>query len=267
MAGSYIAADLCAACIAVPHLCSSPHTNKRLHCFHFTSACRYDILYTRSQQITGHKLQALVGITNPHAIPLSITRVAYSISRPEGQQSLTGIAVCNETYTAAAQAAAEAAEAAATAAPGQAAVSSGLFGWSSAAMPAVKNAVTSFTLPPSPAAVAAAEAAAAAAAAASSSDASKSATSRFRLFGTQIRLDTSSSSSSDSSQVVQQPLQAPVVAAGSPTPYYCSFVVPTPDDFAAHVSVRVLTNKGEETETVTLAPVDWTKATLQETSR
>ncbi|WIA37975.1 hypothetical protein OEZ86_001351 [Tetradesmus obliquus] len=99
---------------------------------------KYDILYTRSQQITGHKLQALVGITNPHAIPLSITRVAYSISRPEGQAPLTGIAV---------------------------------------------------------------------------------------------------------------------------------FVVPTPDDFAAHVSVRVLTNKGEETETVTLAPVDWTEATLYETGR
>jgi hypothetical protein len=57
------------------------------------------------------------------------------------------------------------------------------------------------------------------------------------------------------------------LAAGDLTPYYCSFVVPTPDDFAAHVSVRVLTNKGEETETVTLAPVDWTKAALYETGR
>jgi hypothetical protein len=240
-------------------------------CIVAAASCRYDILYTRSQQITGYKLQALVGITNPHAIPLSITRVAYSISRPQGKQPLTGIAVCNETYSAASQAAAEVA-AAAVPMPGQTAASSDVFGMSSVPRPVVKNAVTSFTLPPSPAAVAAAAAAAqaaaaAAAAAAASSDASKSGMSRFGLFNTQNRQDSTTSSSSDASQQEQLPFEPAVMPAGAPTPYYCSFVVPTPDDFAAHVSVRVLTNKGEETETVTLAPVDWTKATLFETGR
>lgn len=216
---------------------------------------RYNVSYSRQESIGGRKVQALVKVVNPLSVPISVQKMVYTVSRPEGQQPLTGVAVCNESFSGAAQAAMAASTAAAFA---------DIRAQDSHALPAAantKHGVTSFTLPAAPAAVVAAP------------PPPPKAPSRLNFFNFDIAITRHDKQPSDTPVYDDEGGRNSMffgpdtsVQAG-PEAYYCSFVVNTPDDFASEVSVTAMTDTFEEASAVAPYSLDWTLATNYESGR
>lgn len=196
-------------------------------------------------------------VINPLHQPVTVQKVTYSISRPAGQVALTGMAVCNESFAGAAQAALgfAAATALANIAPDSDVQGS-----------AVKNGVTSFSLPAAPATLQPT--------APPKSPAATKSPPRLKFFNIDISLLRGNKSKAGDSASDDGQEDNPGMDSGSdpleqsgPEPYYCSFVVNTPDDFASDVSVTVMTDRMEEVKAAAPYNLEWSLATSYETGR
>lgn len=229
--------------------------------------CRYDVSYTRDYAVNGRKVQALVKVINPLSQPVTVQTVTYTISRPAGQVPLTGTAICNETFAGAAEAAMQQAAKAAFA---DVAPSPTGQGADVAARPS--NGVVSFTLPAAPAIINTPQPVAAP----SPTPAASRAYPRLKLFNFDISLtrggNTKAEAAANSDADVPQDkvsmfFGSDALVQSGPEPYYCSFVMNIPDDFASDVSVTVVTDRLEEAKAVAPYKLDWSLATSYESGR